>query len=115
MYGVPSSLSGAPALHRALHRYVASDSYRRARRLDALDDRTAADPPTGERVTVPTASLDNYAKEVAIEHIDVLKVEVEGRSSRLSRAARRLCAERSARSSLRCIRNTDTWMGSGSR
>jgi FkbM family methyltransferase len=56
--------------------------------------RTVGALPTGERVTVPTTSLDTYAKQVALEHIDVLKVDVEGAEALVFRGAARLLMRR---------------------
>jgi FkbM family methyltransferase len=56
--------------------------------------RTVGSLPRGERVTVPTTSLDSYAEEVALEHVDVLKVDVEGAEALVFRGAERLLTRR---------------------
>jgi FkbM family methyltransferase len=49
--------------------------------------RTIGQLPSGRRLSVPVISLDSYANEAGIEHIDVLKIDVEGGEAAVFRGA----------------------------
>lgn len=65
--------------------------------LNSLYARTARPLTATETITVPVTTLDQYAHDTAIEHIDFVKVDVEGAELAVLFGARQLLERRAIR------------------